>query len=145
MAEARRDKDARQTRLVRRKVDATPYPLQNLRIKYANQTKGKSYSEEEDRFLLVMLAKYGIGKGDETHNKIKRDISEFPAFRFDWFIKSRTPIELARRCTTLVHLVDKEFEQEDGGVKTKRPAAVSAVAKGKVRVTLSTLPVLVEL
>lgn len=57
-----------------------------MKIQYANQTKGKSYSEEEDRYLLCQLAKYGVGKED-TFDNIKRDIADFPAFRFDWFIK----------------------------------------------------------
>jgi hypothetical protein len=58
-----------------------------MKIVYSNQTKGKSYSDDEDRFLLVELAKYGVGKED-TYEKIKRDINEWPAFRFDWFLKS---------------------------------------------------------
>lgn len=58
-----------------------------MKIVYSNQTKGKSYSDDEDRFLLVELAKYGVGK-DDTYEKIKRDINEWPAFRFDWFLKS---------------------------------------------------------
>jgi hypothetical protein len=30
--------------------------------------------------------------------------------RFDWFFKSRTPQELARRAETLIRLIEKEFE-----------------------------------
>ena len=41
-------------------------------------------------------------------------------FRFDWFIKSRTPKELSRRIETLINLVEKEFEELDKG--TKRPS-----------------------
>ena len=73
----------------------------------ADQTKGKTYTEEEDRFLLVQLNKYGL-TSEGVYDKIKKDISNWPAFRFDWFIKSRTPIELQRRCTTLISLVQKE-------------------------------------
>lgn len=76
------------------------------------------------------------------HAKIKRDISEFPAFRFDWFIKSRTPIEIGRRCTTLIALVDKEME-DDSTKKARKEASAanaaangSAVAKGKVSLLL---------
>lgn len=129
-AEARREKDERHSALIKKKVSGVSYPLQLLKIQYANQTKGKSYSDAEDRFLLVQLAKYGVGK-DSTYERIKRDIAEFPAFRFDWFIKSRTPIEIARRCTTLVALVDKEQEHEDEG---KKGGANGAAAKGKRKV-----------
>jgi hypothetical protein len=31
-----------------------------------------------------------------------------PQFRFDWFIKSRTAIELQRRCNTIISLIEKE-------------------------------------
>lgn len=31
-----------------------------------------------------------------------------PLFRFDWFIKSRTAIELQRRCNTIITLIEKE-------------------------------------
>jgi hypothetical protein len=73
--------------MIKRKVEEVQYPLQQLKITYANQTKGKSYSEDEDRFLLVEIAKYGVGKED-AYERIKRDINECPAFRFDWFLKS---------------------------------------------------------
>ena len=73
--------------MIKRKVEEVQYPLQQLKITYANQTKGKSYSEDEDRFLLVEIAKYGVGKED-AYERIKRDINEWPAFRFDWFMKS---------------------------------------------------------
>ena len=86
-ADAKRAKEARVENLIKSKVASVPYPLQQMKIVYANQTKGKSYSDDEDRFLLVELAKYGVGK-DDTYDKIKRDINEWPAFRFDWFMKS---------------------------------------------------------
>lgn len=82
-AEASREKQERQHRLVRAKVDSVAHPFQLLKIQYANQTKGKSYSEEEDRFLLCMLARHGTSDAG-TYEIIKREILEFPAFRFDW-------------------------------------------------------------
>jgi hypothetical protein len=30
--------------------------------------------------------------------------------RFNWWIKSRTPQEIGRRCKTLAELVEKEYE-----------------------------------
>ena len=37
-------------------------------------------------------------------------------FRFDWFFLSRTPIEIGRRCTTLLNTVAREFgDPEDKG------------------------------
>lgn len=131
-AEARREKDERQSALIKRKVASSDSPLQLLKIKYQNQTKGKSYSEDEDRFLLVSLAKYGVGKED-TFDLIKRDIATFPAFRFNWYFKSRSPQEIGRRCSTLGSLIEKEFEDEaqskaGGAAKGKGRASTGAAA-----------------
>lgn len=106
-----------------------------MKIHYANQTKGKSYSEEEDRYLVCALAKYGVGK-EEVWENIKKDIAEFPAFRFDWFIKSRNTIELGRRLLTLITLIDKEFGVKDevtksGGGDYNPPGTSTSNGKGK--------------
>lgn len=131
-AEAKRELHTRQSALVKRKVDSVKYPLTLLKIQYANQTKGKSYSEEEDRFILVKLAEYGYGP-DDTAERIKRDIVEHPSFRFDWFLKSRTPAEIGRRMTTLVTLIEKELDGKKPAVKkAAAPANGSSTAKGKV-------------
>lgn len=45
--------------------------------------------------------------------------------RFDWFFKSRTPQELARRAETLIRLVEKE--QEDENVSATHAAAATAI------------------
>ncbi|SAM03058.1 hypothetical protein [Absidia glauca] len=82
-------------------------PLQQLKIQYTQPTKGKNYTEEEDRFLLVMLEHYGYGS-DNVYDNIRLDIKNSPLFRFDWFMKSRTSQELSRRCNTLVGLIQKE-------------------------------------
>lgn len=34
-----------------------------------------------------------------------------PQFRFDWFIKSRTALELQRRCNTLITLIERENQE----------------------------------
>ncbi|ORX36405.1 putative chromatin remodelling complex ATPase chain [Kockovaella imperatae] len=104
-----------------RKVKAYNYPMQELKIQYG-QNKGKSYSEEEDRFLLVRMHHHGIDR-DDCYELIKRDIGEWPLFRFDWFFKSRTPEELRRRGATLILCImkdkenadDKEFKPKGGG------------------------------
>ncbi|PLW46886.1 hypothetical protein PCANC_06604 [Puccinia coronata f. sp. avenae] len=111
-AEAKRKKADRTEELLKEKISSVKMPMQNLKIHYVNQTKGKSYSEEEDRFLLVQLHRHGLGK-EEVYDLIKKDIIESPLFRFDWFIKSRTPQEIMRRCNTLVQLIVKELDPED--------------------------------
>ena len=98
---------ATKMRAISNKVRSCKYPLQLLSIPYGPQQKGKQYTEEEDRFILTRLNFHGLGSED-TYDKIKRDILEHPAFRMDWFLKSRTPTEISRRCHTLISLVLKE-------------------------------------
>ncbi|WFD31513.1 hypothetical protein MSPP1_002551 [Malassezia sp. CBS 17886] len=109
--EARRQKLQHNERLLRRRIDSYAVPLQQIRLTY-NQARGRAYSEEEDRFLLFRLAEYGLA-ADDVYERIRSDVLAHSEFRFDWFIKSRTPQELARRCSTLLLLVLKEEEELD--------------------------------
>eukprot|EP00842_Homolaphlyctis_polyrhiza_P006653 jgi/Hompol1/698/HPOL_004308-RA len=84
------------------KVSKYQLPLQQLKILYG-QNKGKNYTEEEDRFLLVTLERLGYGTED-VYEKIRHEIRRSPMFRFDWFLKSRTTLEINRRCNTVVML-----------------------------------------
>lgn len=60
-------------------------------------------------FQLCMIHKLGYGAWDE----LKAAFRTSPLFRFDWFVKSRTVQELARRCDTLIRLVEKENQEYD--------------------------------
>jgi len=95
------------------KLSKCKNPWQDLKIQYG-PSKGKAYTEEEDRFLVCMVHKLGYGAWEE----LKAEIRNSWRFRFDWFIKSRTPQELARRCDTLIRLIEKEDEDDD---KVKAP------------------------
>ncbi|TIC25097.1 hypothetical protein E3Q10_03853 [Wallemia mellicola] len=111
------------TRAIKAKVNGCKYPLQMLTIPYGPQQRGKQYTEEEDRFLLVRLSHHGL-HSDDTFDRIKRDILDHPAFRMDWFFKSRTPAEISRRCQTLISLVLKEAGLYEG--KHAHPSAYPA-------------------
>ncbi|KAG8830444.1 hypothetical protein FRC18_008084 [Serendipita sp. 400] len=108
---AKRDERMRQTEILIAKISSVRFPMQELPINYGT-VKQRIYSEEEDRYILCRLAFYGIGS-DDVYEKIKRDISEFPQFRFDWFLKSRTPQELHRRGQQLLSLITKEDQREE--------------------------------
>lgn len=102
-----------QRKMLRKKMSMYRVPLQQLKINYTVSTTNKKvYTEEEDRFLLVMLDRYGVD-GEGLYEKIRDEIRESPLFRFDWFFLSRTPVEIGRRCTTLLNTVAKEFEPGD--------------------------------
>ncbi|KAF8601203.1 SNF2 family DNA-dependent ATPase [Ceratobasidium sp. AG-I] len=132
-ADNKREKQNVTEDLLRRKVAAYNFPMQELHLNY-NQTKGKIYSEEEDRYLLCRLNHYGLA-AEDVYDRIKKDILEFPVFRFDWFIKSRTPQEIGRRCTTLLGMIAKEYGVDNGaaGEDEDVPKAAPAAAKGKKR------------
>ncbi|KAF9108910.1 hypothetical protein BGX27_008183 [Mortierella sp. AM989] len=101
-------------------------PLQQLKIAY-NQTKTKNYTEEEDRFLIVMLERLGFGT-DDVYDRIRDEIRKSPMFRFDWFLKSRTPLELQRRCAYLIKCLisdDKSDEPVKAVKKEDTPAKKS--------------------
>ncbi|KXJ90906.1 SNF2 family N-terminal domain-domain-containing protein [Microdochium bolleyi] len=108
--EERRSKTEHQRKMLRKKLSLYRVPLQQMKINYSVSTTNKKvYTEEEDRFLLVLLDKYGIDT-EGIYDKIRDEIRESPLFRFDWFFLSRTPIEISRRCTTLLTTIVKEFE-----------------------------------
>lgn len=93
---------------VSKKLDRYRNPWLELKIQYG-QNKGKLYSEECDRFLLCSVHRLGYGNWEE----LKAAVHASPVFRFDWFVKSRTPSELARRCDTLIRLVERENQELD--------------------------------
>merc|ERR1712176_1044850 len=84
-------------------------PFHQLRIAYGTN-KGKNYTEEEDRFLVCMLHKLGFDK-ENVYEELRAAVRCAPQFRFDWIIKSRTAMELQRRCNTLIMLIEKEMNE----------------------------------
>ncbi|KAJ5415980.1 hypothetical protein PENPOL_c006G04664 [Penicillium polonicum] len=103
-----------QRKMLRKKLEMYRVPLQQLKINYTVSTTNKKvYTEDEDRFLLIMLDKYGV-EGENLYENIREEIRESPLFRFDFFMLSRTPVEIGRRCTTLLNTVAKEFEPSEG-------------------------------
>lgn len=102
-----------QRKMLKRKMEMYRVPLQQLKLNYSVSTTNKKvYTEEEDRFLLVMLDRYGID-GEGIYDRIRDEIRESPLFRFDWFFLSRTSVEIGRRCATLLTTVAREFEASD--------------------------------
>ena len=68
----------------------------------------------------MSLERFGYGT-DEVYDKIRDEIRRHPMFRFDWFLKSRTSLEINRRCNTLIALVTKEateFEEKEASAKS---------------------------
>jgi hypothetical protein len=79
-----------------------------------------------------MVHKLGYGNWDE----LKAAFRMSPLFRFDWFVKSRTTQELARRCDTLIRLVEKENQEYDEQERQARKEKRLAKVNFKWRITL---------
>ena len=79
--EERIAKHDRQARLLHQKLSMYRSPMQQLKITYT-QSKGKVYTEEEDRFILVMVDRFGLGRED-LYDLLRQEIRQSPLFRFD--------------------------------------------------------------
>lgn len=111
---------------LRRKLSQYKYPLQELVLKHPPSTSHKkTFTEDEDRFLLVQLYKFGVDSLD-AYDRIKESIRSYPLFEFDFFLQSRSSVEIGRRCQTLLGCVVKEFVKDGINPATKRKATGSA-------------------
>merc|ERR1711871_748268 len=102
-------------RLLKEKVSQYKDAFNQLKINYG-QNKGKAFNEEEDRYLLCMSQKLGYGNWED----LKAELRSAWQFRFDWFIKSRTPAELGRRVESLIRMIEKEKETDSKAAPTKK-------------------------
>ncbi|CAD5232023.1 unnamed protein product [Bursaphelenchus xylophilus] len=95
--------------------------------------KGKSFSADEDRFILCKYHEFGCD--DESFEKIRQSIRSSPQFKFDWFFISRTSQELAKRCAALIASFDKDANDENADSEDdktkKRPGQGSQTLKPK--------------
>ena len=82
-----------------------------------------------------MLQQIGF-ENEGAYEMLRREVRKSPAFRFDWFIKSRTATELQRRCSTLIALIEKEFEDgTNPSEKSKRKGDPASSASKKKKKT----------
>ncbi|XP_072376431.1 chromatin-remodeling complex ATPase chain Iswi [Diabrotica undecimpunctata] len=98
-------------------------PFHQLRISYGTN-KGKNYMEDEDRFLVCMLHKLGFDR-ENVYEELRAAVRASPQFRFDWFLKSRTAMELQRRCNTLITLIERENAELEEREKIDKKKKVS--------------------
>ncbi|QLG71129.1 hypothetical protein HG535_0B01670 [Zygotorulaspora mrakii] len=98
-----------QQEALRRKISQYANPFIDLKLNHPPSTNNKrTFSEEEDRFILILLFKYGLDR-DDVYELIRDEIRSCPLFELDFFFQSRTPVELARRASTLLQCLEKEF------------------------------------
>jgi len=97
-------------KLIARKVMRHKNPMMNMELTYGSGQR--TFSEEEDRWLICMTKQYGYGRWVEIKNEIRCAW----LFRFNWFFKSRTPAELKSRVDYLIKRL--EIEEENMPKKT---------------------------
>ncbi|CCD26704.1 uncharacterized protein NDAI_0I01350 [Naumovozyma dairenensis CBS 421] len=121
-----------QQEALRLKVSKYKNPLFELTLKHPPSNSNKrTFSEEEDRFLLITLSKYDLGR-DDLYDMIRDEIRDSPFFELDFFFQSRTPLELARRAFTLLQCIEKESQSGIVGPEfnEKKPKAVKGEKRG---------------
>jgi SWI/SNF-related matrix-associated actin-dependent regulator of chromatin subfamily A member 5 len=116
----------RQQDLLKKKIESYKAPLQQMQFPVTVGHGRKIYSEDEDRFLAVQLHRFGLDSPN-LYEQIRDAIRESPMFRFDWFFLSRTPLELNRRCATILQSIVKEY----GKVGSKRKKMDSSEEEGE--------------
>ncbi len=67
------------------------------------------------------MHRIGYGNWDILRHEIRSSW----LFRFDWWIKSRSSAEIAKRCDFLIQIIEKEIKQKE------EEAAAAAAAKKK--------------
>lgn len=93
-------------RAIRIKVGRYDKPWKDLDLVYGTN-RSKAFMDEEDRWLVCMTNKLGYGRWED----IKLEVRKAWQFRFNWWLKSRTPLELKRRVDVLIRLIEKENEE----------------------------------
>ena len=81
-------------------------PWKDLDVVYGTN-RSKTFIDDEDRWLVCMTHKLGYGRWED----IKLEVRKAWQFRFNWWFKSRTPVELKRRVDVLIRLIEKENEE----------------------------------
>ena len=67
------------------------------------RTADVAYTDAEDCFLLCAIHEYGLGNWDA----VRRRVQHAPCFEMDWFMRSRTEADLAKRGDILLRLIER--------------------------------------
>merc|ERR1719223_1114963 len=97
-----------------------------IQLKYSATQREKGYTKNEDVFLLHETRRVGYGEWQA----LRESILSSPEFTFDYYLRSRSGLELSRRVDTLLALLGKAIEASTdksdnksgtrGGSKSKR-------------------------
>ena len=78
--------------------------------------RGKQYTPEEDEFLIRQVQEFGYStESTILYQAVHKSILRSPRFKFDFFLKTRTPSDLSKRCQKLISLLEKEAAEDARG------------------------------
>merc|ERR1712181_50335 len=80
----------------------------------------KGEARIQRRALIKKALDAKIARYKAPFHQLRIAVRCAPQFRFDWFIKSRTAMELQRRCNTLIMLIEKEMNEIEEREKLDR-------------------------
>lgn len=89
-------------------------------LAYGQWYRSKNFTEDADIFLILMLHHHGYGQWEKIRREIRfnnhasgsRGFNNYQqVFQFDWYLKSRSSIDIERRCDVLLRMVEKEYEK----------------------------------
>lgn len=100
-----------QNEMLRRKMAQYKSPLQQMNLKNPPHSSKRTFTDDEDRFLLVQMFRIGLDN-PEVYEIMRETIQTSPLFDFDFWFQSRTSTELNRRCLTLLTSLQREFERQ---------------------------------
>eukprot|EP01125_Pyxidicula_operculata_P010463 TRINITY_DN343_c0_g1_i2.p1 TRINITY_DN343_c0_g1~~TRINITY_DN343_c0_g1_i2.p1 ORF type:complete len:1022 (-),score=230.12 TRINITY_DN343_c0_g1_i2:81-3146(-) len=84
-------------------------PWMPILIKKTTRSDQQSqYTQSNDDFLIYSTYKHGYGNWSD----VKNDIASCWMFSTDWYFRTRTELELWRRCDTILRIAEKIFEKD---------------------------------
>lgn len=88
------------------------------------QIEDEDFTEEEDRFIVRCLYKYGYNSWE----LIKNEIRNCPKFRFNWVFLSKTANDLRRRSDYLIDLFkEQQVKSIQGKSKSKAKPKIKTI------------------
>jgi hypothetical protein len=113
-------------------------PYEAIEFEYPLRDNSQ-FSAVEDKFIFCKMCELGYGQWEQLKLSIRKSL----IFRFDWFIKSRSSIDLAKRCDQLIKMVEGEMQkktEEDKSAKktVSKASKASNSSSGDKKISKST-------
>lgn len=99
---------------------------QPLHINYYG-SKSRNFTSDEDDFIVRCITDHGYSQED-VYDEVTRRAFSAPQFRFDWFMRTRTPQDISQRASRLIAFIER-----DQASQAKRSTVKSSAKPKKSR------------